>query len=81
VNINEWSKRVDELEAQLTAERARTCTWTLEPYDTGVWQSECGELWSFIDGGPEENRARYCHACGGRLITVNYKEESNDAET
>ena len=33
----------------------------------GTWRSSCGELWSFIDGGPNENRVTYCHHCGGKV--------------
>ena len=47
-----------------------TCTWTPEDDDNmpGTWASSCGELWSFIDGGPDENRVSYCHHCGGKVI-------------
>jgi len=44
-------------------ERA-TCEWTVEDDDNGTWQSSCGELWSFIEGGPKENRVSFCHHCG-----------------
>lgn len=41
-----------------------TCTWSLDDEDSSTWSSSCGELWSFIDGGPKENRVTYCHHCG-----------------
>lgn len=44
-----------------------TCTWTLDDEESGTWASSCGELWSFIDGGPDENRVSYCHHCGGKV--------------
>ena len=48
----------------------RTCTWTAQndidlpdTYETG-----CGELWSFPEGGsPSEHGARFCCHCGGRI--------------
>lgn len=43
---------------------ATVCTWTLDDDESGTWASSCGELWSFIDGGPKENRVSYCHHCG-----------------
>ena len=43
------------------------CQWSLEDDDSGTWRSSCGELWSFIDGGPNENRVTYCHHCGGKV--------------
>jgi len=48
-------------------ERA-TCEWTLEDDDNGTWQSSCGELWQFIEGGPKENRVSFCHNCGKPAI-------------
>jgi hypothetical protein len=47
-----------------------TCTWTPEEDDNmpGTWASSCGELWSFMDGGPVENRVTYCHHCGGKVV-------------
>ena len=45
------------------------CTWTQQDDEhmPGTWASSCGELWSFIDGGPKENRVSYCHHCGGKV--------------
>ena len=31
--------------------------------------SECGVLWEFNDGTPEDNEAYYCPKCGNKLIT------------
>ena len=40
------------------------CEWDFDDEYEVVWESSCGELWSFIDGGPKENRVRFCHGCG-----------------
>ena len=42
------------------------CEWTPDAdFEMGdTYHSSCGELWSFIDGGPKENRISYCHHCG-----------------
>ena len=42
------------------------CTWTQDPdFEMGdTYDSSCGEKWSFIDGGPTENRVRFCQGCG-----------------
>ena len=47
---------------------AKVCGWSLYDDESGTWESGCGELWSFIDGGPCENRIRYCHYCGGKVL-------------
>lgn len=48
-----------------------TCVWTEQDDDTmpGTYESTCGELWSFIDGGPAENNVRFCHGCGKAVST------------
>jgi len=60
-------KVVKALEASF---RPDDCTWTPEDDDSmpDTWSSACGQMWSFIDGGPEENRVSYCHHCGGKVI-------------
>ncbi|VWD20204.1 hypothetical protein [Burkholderia contaminans] len=48
----------------------RECEWRCDDIDNGIWESSCGESWSFIDGGPVENRMLFCHRCGGKLKTA-----------
>ena len=37
-------------------------------FDEDTWQcSACGLLWTFIDGGPEDNEAGYCPKCGAKM--------------
>lgn len=45
----------------------RDCEWSVNDFDNGIWESACGETWSFVDGGPIENRMLFCHRCGGIL--------------
>lgn len=59
----------DALQARCDA----ICTWTLDDDESGTWASSCGELWSFIDGGPAENRVNYCHYCGGKCAIAAMK--------
>ncbi len=46
------------------------CTWTPEDDESmpDTWSSACGQMWSFIDGGPAENNCNYCHYCGGKVL-------------
>lgn len=40
--------------------------WVQE--DEDAWRcTRCGALWTFIDGGPEENGARFCPVCGAKM--------------
>ncbi len=56
-----------------------TCTWTLDDEDSGTWASSCGELWSFIDGGPAENRVSYCHHCGKKVVIAAHETKQRGA--
>lgn len=48
----------------------RECEWHCDDPDNGTWESSCGEVWGFVDGGPTENRMMFCHRCGGKLKTA-----------
>lgn len=50
-----------------TAEQQVGCHWRYDESDY-FWSSECGEDWQFTDGGPEENRVKFCQGCGRRVI-------------
>ena len=48
------------------------CQWTQDPdFEMGdTYHSACGEVWSFVNGGPAENRVRYCHGCGKPVTLI-----------
>jgi hypothetical protein len=50
---------------------AYQCRWTED--DDGYWHSACGQIHGFTEGGPKENRHRFCSYCG-----LNIKESTND---
>lgn len=56
-----------------------TCTWTSD--DDGLWTTDCGNAYSFVWDGPEDNGQKFCGYCGKRLIQAAYVEpvEPNDA--
>lgn len=56
----------DKLSAALANAEPTGCTWTKDPdFEMGdTYDSSCGEKWSFIDGGPTENRVSFCQGCG-----------------
>jgi chromosome segregation ATPase len=68
--INEdFAAIADEAADMLEADaQPKTCTWTPDDDESGTWASACGELWNFIEGGPDENRVSYCHHCGGKVV-------------
>ena len=59
------------------------CTWTqTDPSwdDCNTWETTCGEAYIFIDGGPAENRAKFCCYCGAPIMAKPYVYEDEDAE-
>lgn len=43
------------------------CVWTYDDIDD-KWDTDCGEARQFTEGGPTENKARFCCYCGGKLV-------------
>jgi len=44
------------------------CEWKHD-YETGCYDTSCGEYWQFIESGAKENGVVYCHKCG-KLVTI-----------
>jgi hypothetical protein len=55
-----------------------TCTWKLEDYEEGVWQTECGNAHVFEDGDPTDNQYKFCPYCGKALIEAPEEEEEEE---
>lgn len=49
------------------AAKVPECQWSLDDDDSSTWQTACGALWQFTDGGPTENLMTYCHHCGSKV--------------
>jgi len=52
----------------------RTCEWKDDSFDDdeSCWQTQCGNAFSFINGGIKENRSVYCQYCGGKIIVAQH---------
>ena len=72
VEIDDWKARA------LAASERETCTWTEQDDKDmpGTYESSCGEMWSFIEGGVKENRVTYCHHCGGKVVPASPQEQT-----
>lgn len=44
----------------------KTCVWRMDSW--GAYETECGHLFIFNEGTPEQNGAKFCQYCGGKLI-------------
>ena len=73
--------RASRLDAGYTAngkKRSDVCVWVQD--SDGPWNSSCGQTWEFIDGGPEENNAYFCHKCGGALLPEPHVNDATEKE-
>lgn len=60
-----------------TSSASPSCKWT---ESSGIWETGCGQTWSFIEDGPAENGALFCHHCGGRLVLIKSDDQEGDGE-
>ena len=45
------------------------CSWHLEDYNYGQWESDCGLVWYMSnDNMPRENQMNFCPKCGKALV-------------
>ena len=71
-NEEPWLASVHEMAAELLAYRQRDktpCRW--EQDMDGNWETGCGNLFSYIEGGPKENDTKFCQYCGHLVEEVN----------
>ena len=63
-----------EIELEKLKQQSKPCEWQQEDSEhmPDTWRSDCGVLWSFIDGGPIDNDMKHCCGCGAKL-----KEKNN----
>jgi hypothetical protein len=59
-------------EWDLIPKPAEQCSWNCT--EELLWQADCGGVWQFEDGGPEENNAKYCPFCGKVINPVRYAD-------
>lgn len=65
----DWADK--QLPAGIT--RQDVCIWTQD--SDGPWNTSCGVTWEYNDGGPAENKAHFCHHCGGVLLADPFADD------
>jgi len=53
---------------------AGKCTWKED--DEGIWDTTCGEAFTFIEGTPGENDMKYCCYCSKPLEEAKFEEDT-----
>ena len=86
---DETLKYIAELETKLAAAEQRAeamardaaeshCVWMQD--SDGPWNTSCGHVFEFTEGGPYQNNAEWCQYCGGKLLPQYHDAEQESAE-
>jgi len=54
-----------------------TCTWIQDGEYGDTWATQCGKIWTFIEGSPSENSTKFCHNCGRPCVESFHEEVPN----
>jgi hypothetical protein len=67
------------LGAEYTLAQPAPCTWTKsnDPHMPDTFSATCGVIWTFTDGGPTENGARFCPGCGAAVSVADPEPEED----
>ena len=52
----------------------KECEWRQD--EGGTYNTGCGEVFAFNEGGPAHNDAKFCIYCGGKLVEIALQIES-----
>lgn len=73
IMLSDGAEAPQATEAEQAAEPAK-CEWTYSEHEFS-WDTQCGQKWSFTDGGtPAENGMNFCHCCGKGMAFVEPEE-------
>jgi len=54
------------------------CTWARPESDhPDTWESSCGVMWMFDEGGPKDNGFHFCYRCGKQVIEAAHGIKEN----
>jgi hypothetical protein len=61
-----------------------SCEWREDdPWGAmpGTYESACGELWTFTEGGAKENGVKFCHNCGKPVTVIPFPVPADEEPT
>lgn len=76
--LGAWNAAL-EIALPVLEQESQSCTWKYDESDY-YWSSACGEDWCFTDGGPEENRVKFCQGCGRPVVLEQQERERGEEE-
>lgn len=73
-----FAKNFVALTAQQEPVAESHCVWMQD--SDGPWNTSCGHVFEFTDGGPHQNDAAWCQYCGGKLLPTYHDGEQESVE-
>lgn len=58
----------------------RKCGWAQEDEDSGVWYTDCNNIFRFEEGTPQDNNFNFCCFCGDKLDQQEWEEPESEDE-
>ena len=57
---------------EMAEKQNETCEWKQWTgfYGGDTWSTSCGEDFTYIEGSPLENHAKFCHSCGKKIVEI-----------
>jgi len=56
----------------------KECTWVQEDENSEVWYADCGHIFRFTEGTPEDSGFTFCCFCGEKLAQLEWEEPEDE---
>jgi DNA-directed RNA polymerase subunit RPC12/RpoP len=66
-DVSSLGRPLDEVVPSAVQAGDGECCWHRDG-DMGYYDTDCGGTFEFMEGDREENRAKFCPYCGGKII-------------
>lgn len=70
------ASRLDAATPAPCVDSGERCVWGED--SDGTWNTGCGEMFVFTDGGPEDNDARFCIYCGKGISAFHFTDDDDE---
>lgn len=67
----DFKSGVEQITSLVVEHQRAECVWTFDE-NTCSWDTDCDNKFQFMNGTPEENKAKYCQYCGGRIKPIRF---------
>ena len=54
------------------------CVWNEDAPDWSMWETTCGNAFTFNDGGPTDNDFKFCPYCGNPIESSPYVDPADE---